>query len=75
MAVVYSPPNGRKIKSVKKCSELDWCEKISRCLQSRGVVDARECQALTWPELTENDSTALICVAGGQQGKTSGEIF
>ena len=75
MAVVHYPPNIRNMRSVKKCSELDWTENISLCLQSRGVVEARDCQAITWPALINHNSSALICLAGPQQGKTSGEIF
>ena len=75
MVVVHYPPNIRKMRSVKSFSELDWSENISRCLKSRGVVKARDCQAITWPAITNYNSSALICLAGPQQGKTSGEIF
>ena len=75
MAVVYYPPNSREIKSIKKSSELDWSENISRCLQARSITEARDCQAVSWPALSENNSTAVILVAGSEQGKTSGELF
>ena len=75
MAVVHYPPNSREIQSIKKSSELNWSANISLCLQSRGVAAARDCQAVSWPALSENNSTAIICVAGAQQGKTSGETL
>ena len=74
--VVVIPPHSSdntKVQSVKKSSSVTWSSRIWRGLSYLGLDYTWDCQAVTWPLLAANKTLALLCVAGPQRGKSTGQ--
>lgn len=74
--VVIPPPSSdnTKVQYVKKSSSVTWSSRICRGLSYLGLDYTWDCQGVTWPLLAANQTLALLCVAGPQRGKSTGQF-